>query len=104
MRRLNPIDLLWVAFAAANLAAMALWASWETIPFHFIWVSLTVLYGFRVWRPVPTALVAATVNGKAPALEGVPDRTPDVALRVSPGGRLPEWEKVGAGIPLAANV
>ena len=23
--------------------------SWETIPFHFIWVSLTLLYGFRIW-------------------------------------------------------
>jgi signal transduction histidine kinase len=29
---------------------MALWEPWETIPFHFIWVSLTLLYGFRVWR------------------------------------------------------
>jgi signal transduction histidine kinase len=29
---------------------MGLWESWETIPFHFIWVSLTLLYGFRVWR------------------------------------------------------
>ena len=24
------------------------------VPFHFIWVSLTVLYGFRVWRTRPT--------------------------------------------------
>src|SRR5213078_2160911 len=31
-------------------AAMSLWESWETIPFHFIWISLTLLYGFRVWR------------------------------------------------------
>jgi len=29
---------------------MYLWQSWETVPFHFIWVSLTLLYGFRVWR------------------------------------------------------
>ena len=59
--RPNPIDLLWIAFAAANVVAMVRWASWETIPFHFIWVSLTLLYGFRVWRPVPTALVLAGV-------------------------------------------
>ena len=32
---------------------MALWEPWETIPFHFIWVSLTLLYGFRVWRVGP---------------------------------------------------
>jgi signal transduction histidine kinase len=29
---------------------MAYWETWETIPFHFIWVSLTLVYGFRVWR------------------------------------------------------
>ena len=42
---------------------MARWATWETIPFHFIWVSLTLLYGFRVWRPLPTALVLGGVCG-----------------------------------------
>ena len=41
----------------ANVVAMLRWPSWETIPFHFIWVSLTLLYGFRVWEPLPTALV-----------------------------------------------
>jgi len=40
---------------------MARWESWETIPFHFIWVSLTLLYGFRVWRPLPTAVVLGGV-------------------------------------------
>jgi signal transduction histidine kinase len=48
-------------FAGANLAAMARWESWETIPFHFIWVSLTLLYGFRVWRLLPTAIVLTGV-------------------------------------------
>ena len=24
-------------------------ADWETIPFHFVWISLTLVYGFRVW-------------------------------------------------------
>jgi signal transduction histidine kinase len=59
--RLSPVDVGWVAFALANLGAMALWPSWETIPFHFIWVSLTLLYGFRIWRPQVTALVLAAV-------------------------------------------
>jgi len=48
------VDLAWGAFAVANLAAMALWPEWETVPFHFIWVSLTILYGFRVWGARPT--------------------------------------------------
>jgi signal transduction histidine kinase len=48
--RRRAVELAWGAFAAANLAAMAYWEAWETIPFHFIWVSLTLVYGFRVWR------------------------------------------------------
>jgi len=48
--RLSRLEIGWGLFAAANLVAMALWEPWETIPFHFIWVSLTLLYGFRVWR------------------------------------------------------
>jgi signal transduction histidine kinase len=59
--RPNVVELLWFAFAGANVAAMALWPSWETIPFHFIWVSLTLLYGFRIWRPSVTFLVLAAV-------------------------------------------
>src|SRR5438874_8302871 len=59
--RLKPVEVGWVAFALANLAAMALWPSWETIPFHFIWVSLTLLYGFAIWRPSVTYLVLALV-------------------------------------------
>ena len=59
--RPSGLELAWGAFAAANLAAMAIWPSWETIPFHFVWISLTLLYGFRVWRPPATALVLAAV-------------------------------------------
>jgi two-component system, OmpR family, sensor kinase len=60
------IDIAWVAFAAANLVAMSIWPDWETVPFHFIWVSLTLLYGFRVWRTGATSwtlgLVMATTG------------------------------------------
>jgi signal transduction histidine kinase len=40
---------------------MLAWPSWETVPFHFIWVSLTLLYGFRVWPLKPTSIVLALV-------------------------------------------
>src|SRR5262249_36842918 len=56
-------DIAWVAFSILNLAAMALLPDWETVPFHFIWVSLTVLYGFRVWKTRPTLGVLAVVMG-----------------------------------------
>jgi signal transduction histidine kinase len=56
------LDLVWVGFALANLVAMVLAPRWETVPFHFIWVSLTLLYGYRVWQPRVTAgLLAAVV-------------------------------------------
>jgi signal transduction histidine kinase len=66
--RRRPLELAWLAFAAANLAAMALSPSWETIPFHFIWVSLTLLYGFRVWRPGATYAVLLGVAAATGAL------------------------------------
>src|SRR2546423_8168380 len=47
--RLKAIDVLWFTYALVNVGAMLLWPRWETIPFHLIWFSLTVLYGFRVW-------------------------------------------------------
>jgi signal transduction histidine kinase len=51
-----------VAFALLNLAAMLLiievryGQGWETVPFHFIYVSFTILYGFRAWRGRATLL------------------------------------------------
>ena len=59
--RRKGVEVAWFAFAAANLVAMALVPSWETIPFHFIWISLTLLYGFRVWEPKPTGIVLGLV-------------------------------------------
>ncbi len=55
------VDVAWAAFGVANLVAMLLLPEWETVPFHFIWVSLTLLYGFRVWRVRPTVLTLAVV-------------------------------------------
>jgi signal transduction histidine kinase len=59
--RRRGVELAWFAFALANLGAMVLWEHWETIPFHFIWVSLTLVYGFRVWRPSSTAVTLGFV-------------------------------------------
>jgi signal transduction histidine kinase len=55
------VELLWVAFAAANYVAMIVFPSWETIPFHFVWISLTIVYGFRVWQLRGTLIVLACV-------------------------------------------
>jgi signal transduction histidine kinase len=66
--RRRPVEAAWAAFAAANLVAMGLWPGWETIPFHFIWISLTIVYGFRVWRPAATNLTLAAVIASTGAL------------------------------------
>lgn len=50
-----------MAFSLLNLAAIFRMPNWETLPFHFIWISLTLLYGFRTWRPGPTMWVLAVV-------------------------------------------
>jgi signal transduction histidine kinase len=59
--RVAWVDLAWAAFSLVNLAAIVVFSHWETVPFHFIWISLTLLYGFRVWSTRPTAWVLAVV-------------------------------------------
>jgi signal transduction histidine kinase len=49
--RLRRLELAWVGFVYLNVAAMWMWPRWETIPFHLIWLTLTLLYGFAVWSP-----------------------------------------------------
>jgi signal transduction histidine kinase len=56
------VELAWALFALGNLATIMLFTRWETIPFHFIWVSLTLLYGFRVWSLRTTMVLLAVVG------------------------------------------
>lgn len=56
------LDLAWALFAAINIAVMVRWHDWQTVPFHFVWVSLTILYGFRAWQRRSTAAVLAVVT------------------------------------------
>jgi len=59
--RRNWLEVAWGVFAITNLAAMILFPRWETIPFHFIWVSLTLLYGFRVLDGGVTIVILSVV-------------------------------------------
>jgi two-component system, OmpR family, sensor kinase len=56
------VDIAWVGFVGVNLAAMRLLPAWQTVPFLAIWVSLTAIYGFRLWRLQPTILTLAAVT------------------------------------------
>jgi signal transduction histidine kinase len=68
---LSWVDIAWVGFVALNLAAMRLFTTWQTIPFLAIWVSLTVIYGFRLWRLQPTILTLAAVTVATGGIIGV---------------------------------
>jgi two-component system, OmpR family, sensor kinase len=52
----------WAAFATANTVAMFILPGAETVPFHFVWISLTLVYGFQTWSLRRTYLVVAVVS------------------------------------------
>jgi two-component system, OmpR family, sensor kinase len=55
------VEIAWGIFALANWVAMVVWPNWETIPFHFVFISLTLVYGFRVWKAPATTVVLSLV-------------------------------------------
>jgi signal transduction histidine kinase len=64
LQRIRPMapDIAWAVFVGLNLAAMRLLPDWQTVPFLAIWVSLTAVYGFRLWRIQPTILTMVAVT------------------------------------------
>ena len=75
--RRNPLEAAWAVFAVANWVAMVAWPSWETIPFHFVWISLTIVYGIRTWSMRTTwavlsvVIVATGASISSDAFEGI---------------------------------
>ena len=51
----------WAAFSAVNVALMFLLPGSETVPFHFVWISLSLVYGVQPWTSARTALVLLIV-------------------------------------------
>jgi signal transduction histidine kinase len=62
------LELLWGVFVAACEVAMFAWPSWQTVPFFLVWISLTLLYGLKVWPLRPTLVVLVAVM----VLTGIP--------------------------------
>ncbi len=56
------VDIAWAFFIGLNLLAMRLIPAWQTVPFLIIWISLTAIYGFRLWRLGSTVLTVAIVT------------------------------------------
>jgi hypothetical protein len=86
MRRFRRywLEIAWALFSAANIAVILVWGQWNTVPFHFIWVSLTLVYGVRVWtwRATWVLLMVVTIVTDAPQPLGAVD------LRAEASGRL----------------
>lgn len=61
--RRNDLEAAWGLSALAALAAMLAWPRWEAIPFHLVWISLTLVYGFRQWSRGLTVAVLVVVVG-----------------------------------------
>src|SRR5258706_1576286 len=60
--RTYRVDIAWVIFVLLNLLAMRLVPAWQTVPFLIIWLSLTAVYGFRLWHLGSTLLTVVTVT------------------------------------------
>jgi signal transduction histidine kinase len=59
--RRHWLEAAWALFAIANVAVIVGLSQWETIPFHLIWVSLTLLYGLYVWPSRTTTIILSVV-------------------------------------------
>jgi signal transduction histidine kinase len=52
-------DIAWAAFVGLNLIAMRLIPAWGSVPFLIIWLSLAMIYGFRLWHLGSTLLTVS---------------------------------------------
>ncbi|HTW02888.1 MAG TPA: HAMP domain-containing sensor histidine kinase [Streptosporangiaceae bacterium] len=55
-------DIGWAIFVGLNLIAMRLIPAWGSVPFLIIWISLTTVYGFRLWRLGSAVLTVSIVS------------------------------------------
>jgi signal transduction histidine kinase len=84
----HRVDILWWCFVAINAWAMFMLGAWATVPFHFIWIGVSLMYGWRVWSMKVTIIslsVIVVVTG-APLLLDVirgyqePDELTEIPL------------------------
>ena len=70
-----------------GLIAIIVFPDWETIPLHLIWISATLLYGFRTWPTRPTLFVLGVVlacTGTVMSLDVLHGREPLAELTEVP--------------------
>jgi signal transduction histidine kinase len=57
----HQIEIWWWVFVAVNAWGIVMLREWATMPFHFIWIGLSLLYGRRVWSVRGTAAALAVI-------------------------------------------
>lgn len=62
LRRRLLVDVSLAAFMTVMLVLMVRMPGQETIPYHFLFLALTLVYGFRVWSVLWTAVVTILVT------------------------------------------
>jgi len=55
------VEVCWCAFVLVNSVGILEFGEWATVPFHFIWIGLSLLYGWRVWSLRATSAALAVV-------------------------------------------
>lgn len=61
-RRGLVIDLLLAVFVVAMVLGMVMMPGLETVPYHLMFLAVTIVYGFRVWPMGPTVLVIGAIT------------------------------------------
>ena len=64
----RAVDGALLVVAVVALIVMARQPDWATIPYHLLFLSLTLVYGFRVWPLLPTAAVILAITFATGAL------------------------------------
>ena len=69
----HQVEIWWWVFVAVNAWGIVMLREWATVPFHFIWIGLSLIYGWRVWsiRATAAALAVIVVVTGATLLEDV---------------------------------
>jgi signal transduction histidine kinase len=55
------VEIGWWIFVLVNVAGILIFRGWATVPFHFIWISLFLVYGWRVWGMRATLAALAAI-------------------------------------------
>jgi two-component system, OmpR family, sensor kinase len=58
------LAIVWAGFSGVNVVLMWVLPGQETVPFHFVWISLALVYGFSSWPTswMVLALVGVTLS------------------------------------------